>query len=45
MTSAARVQYNKWTHIGVINTSSKVKLYVNGVLDNLQVCQCPSDRC
>jgi hypothetical protein len=35
MSSAARIQGNQWTHIGVINTSAKVKLYVNGVLDNI----------
>lgn len=35
MTSAARIQFNRWTHVGIINTSAKVKVYINGVLDNI----------
>ncbi|KAL4466845.1 hypothetical protein ABPG74_010442 [Tetrahymena malaccensis] len=35
--SNARLPYNKWAHIVVSKTGSKIKLFVNGLLDSVQV--------
>jgi hypothetical protein len=32
--SNARLPYNRWTHVSVLRSTQKVKLYVNGILDS-----------
>lgn len=33
VTSNARIIPGRWTHIGIVRTGTKTKLYVNGILD------------
>ncbi|EGR32484.1 NLI interacting factor-like phosphatase family protein, putative [Ichthyophthirius multifiliis] len=37
--SNARLSYNKWAHISLSKSSQKIKLYINGILDQVAVLQ------
>jgi hypothetical protein len=31
--SSARIPFHRWTHIGLVRSDKKLKLYINGILD------------
>ncbi|KAM3141437.1 hypothetical protein pb186bvf_006555 [Paramecium bursaria] len=39
LSTVGRIQYNSWIYVAVVATSNKLKIYLNGVLDNIFVFQ------